>query len=93
MHTLKVIAAGLALLALCILVGRSVGGASPAAGVALGLKAFVPLWFIGAAINLWAGVSRAGYTVAEEVPVFAVVFTGPVAVGVLIWWLAARTPG
>jgi hypothetical protein len=90
MHTIKVIGAGFALLALCLLLGRAIGGPGPAAGLAQGAKVFIPLWFVAAGVNLWLGVSKAGYTVAEEAPVFLVVFGVPAAAALLTWWLAAR---
>jgi hypothetical protein len=35
---------------------------------------------------MWLGVSRAGYSVAEEAPVFLVVFAVPAAVAAVLWW-------
>jgi hypothetical protein len=79
MHTLKVIAGGLILLAVCVLIGRTAGAA----------KLFIPLWLLLAGINLWIGVTRAGYTVAEEAPIFLVVFAVPAAAALLlVWWLS-----
>ena len=86
MHTLKVIMGGFALLAVCLLVGRLVGGASPVAAMARAAMIFIVLWLLGAGINLWVGVSRAGYTLAEEAPVFLLVFGVPAAVAVLLAW-------
>jgi hypothetical protein len=83
MHTVIVIAVGLGLLGLCALVGHVVGGA---AGLARAAVAFLPLWFIGAAINLYRGVKRAGYSIKDEMPIFLLVFAVPAAVGLLIWW-------
>jgi hypothetical protein len=37
-------------------------------------------------LNIAIGVKRAGYTVAEEAPVFAVVFAVPVLVALLLRW-------
>lgn len=88
MHTIKVLAAGFALLAACLLFGRALG--VPGAGLAVGAKAFIPLWLIGAGINMWIGVSRAGYSVAEEAPVFLMVFGIPAAVALFIIWRSAR---
>ena len=86
-HTIKVIAGGFALLALCLLIGRWMGG--PDAGVVTGAKIFIPVWLIGAGINMWVGVSKAGYLVADEAPVFVVVFAVPAAVALSIaWWLS-----
>ena len=47
---------------------------------------FIVLWLLGAGINLWVGVSRAGYTLAEEAPVFLLVFGVPAAVAALLAW-------
>jgi hypothetical protein len=89
MHTLKVILGGFALLALCLVVGRWLGGGT--AGLATGAKLFLPLWLVGAGVNMWVGVSRAGYSVAEELPVLGVVFAIPAAAAVAVWWWAARS--
>lgn len=90
MHTIKVITGGFALLALCLLIGRWMSGTSHAAGLATGAKVFLPLWLIAAGVNMWFGVSKAGYSVADEAPVFAAVFTIPAAVALLVWWRCSR---
>jgi hypothetical protein len=83
MHTIIVVAVGLGLLGLCAVVGHVVGGA---AGLARASIIFLPLWFVAAAINLYVGVKRAGYSVKDEMPIFLLVFAVPAAVGLLIWW-------
>jgi hypothetical protein len=35
---------------------------------------------------MWIGVSRAGYSVAEEFPIFLMIFIIPAGVALLIWW-------
>jgi hypothetical protein len=35
---------------------------------------------------MYVGVKRAGYSVAEEAPVFLVVFAIPAAAALLAWW-------
>ncbi len=90
MHTIKVIAGGLVLLALCLLLGRWLGGPTPAVGLAAAAKLFIPLWLIAAGINMWVGVSKAGYSVADEAPVFVVVFAVPAAVALLVLWKVSR---
>ena len=90
MHTIKVIAIGCALLVICLLAGRLLGGGPSAGGLVLGAKIFLPLWLVGAAINMWLGVSRAGYSVADEAPVFLVVFAVPAAIAGAVWWFAVR---
>jgi hypothetical protein len=89
-HTIKVIAAGFGLLAVCLLIGRWLGLSTPAAGVAMGARVFMPLWLIVAGVNMWIGVSKAGYSVADEAPIFAVVFAVPAIVAALVWWRFAR---
>lgn len=83
MHTIKVIASGLLLLVICLGIGRMLGG--PGA-VGASVKLFIVLWLFGAAANLWFGVSRAGYSVIDELPIFLVVFLIPVAVALYIRW-------
>ena len=83
MHTAIVVGVGLAVLAACLLVGKLVGGPGALQTAAL---VFLPLWFVGAAINMAIGVRRAGYTVMEEAPVFLVVFGVPAVVALLVRW-------
>jgi hypothetical protein len=90
MHTVKVIAVGFALLALCLVAGRLIGEAGQSAFLARSALVFVALWFVGAGINMWLGVSRAGYSVKEEAPIFFVVFLIPAAVALLVWWRYSR---
>jgi hypothetical protein len=82
MHTIIVVALGFGLLALCALVGRMIGGALGSSTAAL---VFLPVWLVGAAINMYIGVKRAGYSVAEETPIFLIVFAIPAAAAVLAW--------
>jgi len=84
MRTAIIIAAGLVLLGLFALGGwRFGGGAQPTVTAA---KIFIPVWLVAALINMWIGVSRAGYTVAEELPIALVIFALPAAVAGFIWW-------
>ena len=89
LHTVKVIAGGFGLLTVCLVVGRWVG-VSPAVGLADAVKVFVPLWLVAAGINMWLGVSKAGYSVAEEAPIFLLVFAVPTVVALYILWRITR---
>ena len=89
-HTIKVIAGGLVLLCLCLLIARWIGGPASPTALATGAKVFVPLWLVGAGINMWVGVSKAGYAVREELPYFFVVFTVPAALAWLVLWRLSR---
>ena len=88
MRTVVVILGGVVLLTLFALVGRSVGGDS--AAVARAAAFFIPLWLLLAATNLWVGVRSAGYSLAEQAPIFALVFAIPTAVAVFLWWKFAH---
>jgi len=90
MHTVKVIAGGLVLLAVCLLIGRRVGGPAPAVGLVQAVKVFVPLWLVAAGINMWVGVAKAGYSVADEAPIFLVVFAVPTAAALFVVWRVTR---
>ena len=83
------IAGGFALLALSVLVGRWLAPNS-ALGVASAVRIFLPLWLIAAAVNMWIGVSRAGYSIREEAPIFLVVFALPAALALLLLWKFSR---
>jgi hypothetical protein len=83
MHTVLVIGAGLLLLGLCALVGRLVGSSGAVGTAAL---VFLPLWLLGATLNMYVGVKRAGYSVADEAPIFLLVFAVPAAVALFVWW-------
>ena len=85
MRTALIVGGGLVLLAVCMLLGRWLGGAG-ATRIAIGV--FIPLWLIIAAVNLWFGVARAGYSLGEELPVFAVIFLIPSLVAAWLWWSA-----
>jgi hypothetical protein len=80
MHTIKVLAVGFVLLGIFVLIGRALGHGSRAA------LYFLPVWLVGAALNLWYGVAKAGYSVADEFPIFLVIFAVPSAVALLLWW-------
>lgn len=88
---MKVIAGGLVLLGLFLLAGRLLGAGAPVAGMATAARWFIPVWLIGAAINMWVGVARAGYSVAEETPIFVLVFAVPAAVALLVAWGLSRS--
>jgi hypothetical protein len=87
MRTAIIILGGFVLLAACIVVARWMGGAVPPVGPAVAI--FITIWFIVAAINMWIGVTQAGYSFKEELPVFLLIFLLPTAVAALIRWMLA----
>ena len=84
MRTLWIIIGGFVLLALCAVGARL--AAPGTASLATAAKIFLPLWLIAATINMWIGVARAGYTVAEELPIFLLIFAVPGALAAYFWW-------
>lgn len=68
------IASGIALaLVVMLLFGRSRTGAG-------WLAIFLAIWLVVTLANLWFGVARAGYGLAEEIPINLVVFAVPAIV-------------
>jgi hypothetical protein len=85
MHTLKVIFGGILLLGLCLLVGRWIGGAAATVD-ATTIKHFLVLWLVATLVNMWVGVSKAGYSIKDEAPIALLVFAVPAIVAIVIWW-------
>jgi hypothetical protein len=76
-----IIGIGFALLGLCLGLGSLAGGAAKLKVAAL---VFIGLWFVAAAANMYVGVTRAGYSFMEELPIFLLIFLVPAAVAVLL---------
>ncbi len=85
MRSLLIMIGGLVLLGIGLLVGRWIGGAGTHA-MATVAKPFILVWLAIALLNMWVGVSRAGYSVAEEFPIFLAIFVIPAGVALLVWW-------
>lgn len=87
MHMLMVIGGGTVLLGLFLLFGKLWGGDT--AALVLAAKAFMPVWLAISVANMWIGVSHAGYTVREELPILLVVLLVPVILAGLVIWKQA----
>ena len=85
MRTVLIIVGGLLLLGVFVLAGRLLGSGTNQSMVTA-IKIFVAVWFVAALVNMWIGVYRAGYSVAEELPIFLAIFLVPGIVAALIWW-------
>ncbi|PJL11332.1 hypothetical protein B9Y66_20100 [Stenotrophomonas maltophilia] len=88
MHVLLVIVGGLLLLGVFVLFGRLWSTGSSQLPTAL--LAFIGTWLLVSVANLWVGVSRAGYTVREELPILLLVFAVPTLVAGVIFWRLGR---
>lgn len=83
MRTALIIVAGLVVLALAVFSAKMLSGTHAMATAA---KIFISVWLAVAIVNLWIGVSRVGYTVAEELPILLVVFGIPAAAAAFVLW-------
>ena len=83
MRTAIIIVIGFIVLAILVAGPRLAGRPEWAA---TGAKAFIAVWLVAALANMWIGVSRAGYSVAEELPIFLLIFAVPSAVAAYAWW-------
>ncbi|MFB5077178.1 hypothetical protein [Raoultella sp. C349492] len=86
MRTLLFLLSGLLLAGLFRLLTRLFMPAHPPASGLLPLL-FALLWFGLASANMALGIIRAGYSFAEELPIFLLIFAPPVA---LIFWPAGK---
>jgi len=85
MRSIVIIVGGLLLLGAFVLVARLLGGGTTRSMVTA-IQVFLPVWLAAALVNMWIGVSRAGYSVTEELPVFLAIFMIPGIAAALIWW-------
>jgi hypothetical protein len=85
MRTALIIAGGIVLLGSMLLAGRWLGGDGGKAMV-VAAQVFIPVWLAAAGVNMWIGVSQAGYSFMEELPIFFVIFGLPAAAAAFAWW-------
>jgi hypothetical protein len=85
MRTILFLLVGFILLTACALLGKLFSsnyvGATYAATVV-----FVAAWLVISAANLWVGVTRAGYTLNDEFPIFLLIFCLPTATAIILKW-------
>jgi len=85
MRTVLFLTAGLLLMAGLLIPAKLFSEhSSSALNCALGLG--LVLWLAITATNMWLGVSKAGYSVGEELPIFLLLFAVPAAAAVLVRW-------
>ena len=85
MRTTLFLVGGLALWALCVATSKLLGGSRPLAATGATIV-FAVIWFVVAAWNMWNGVTHAGYSVSEELPIFFLIFLAPVLVAAIVTW-------
>jgi hypothetical protein len=85
MRTLIIIVIGFVLWAACLGIAKLLASAS-GSFMTVATVAFVVIWLVVAAVNMWMGVSRAGYSFQEELPIFLLIFVLPSAVATFVKW-------
>jgi hypothetical protein len=85
MRTALFLLSGFLFLAGSLILGKLFSANYPAS-TTLATALFIVLWLAIAATNMWIGVAKAGYSVAEELPILALIFGVPAAVALLARW-------
>jgi hypothetical protein len=85
MRTALFLVAGFLLAGSLLMLGKLFAGQYPQAARA-STWLFVALWLLIAAVNMWLGVSKAGYSVSEELPIFLLIFAVPAIAAVVVYW-------
>jgi len=85
MRTGLFLLSGFLLLAASLILGR-LFSANYSAAPLIAIVAYVAVWLVIAGANMWIGVARAGYSVAEELPIFSLIFLVPVVAGLVLKW-------
>jgi len=85
MRTVIIILGGFVLWAVCLGIAKLLASSS-SSSMTYATTAFVAIWFVTAASNMWIGVSQAGYSFREELPIFLLIFLLPAAVAVFVKW-------
>jgi hypothetical protein len=85
MRTILFLTVGFLLLAACFLLGRLFSANYPSAMSAMTVV-FICLWLVISGFNLWVGVTKAGYSLTDEQPIFFLIFALPAAVALFVKW-------
>ena len=85
MRTLLFLIAGVMLLAAFLLLAK-LFSASVTDAPRVALISFVVVWLVISGLNMWIGVTRAGYSIAEELPIFLLIFGVPAVAAALLKW-------
>ena len=85
MRTGLFLLSGFLLLVASLILGKLFSANYPSA-TTVATVIFVVLWFAIALANMWVGVAKAGYSVADELPIMALIFGVPAVIAVLARW-------
>lgn len=85
MRTVLILLGGLLMSGLTLGAARLLAPGS-ASALTVATLGFIAAWLLIAAANLWIGVTQAGYSLSDELPIFALIFLLPAAVAALVRW-------
>jgi hypothetical protein len=85
MRTILFLVSGLMLMASFLIAAKLFSEHFPSAPN-WALSAGLGLWLAATGANMWIGVSKAGYSVTEELPILVLLFAVPAAAAVLVRW-------
>ena len=85
MRTGLFLVSGFLLLAACLVLAKLFSGNYPSAS-SVAIAVFVAVWLALTGFNMWVGVSKAGYSVTEELPILLLLFGVPVAAALVLKW-------
>jgi hypothetical protein len=85
MRTGLFLLSGFMFLAASLILGKLFSANYPS-GTTVATVISLALWLVVTSANMWVGVAKAGYSIAEELPILALLFCVPAAVAVLVRW-------
>jgi hypothetical protein len=88
-RTVQFLVAGFLLLAAALLLAR-LFSETYAGAARLAIGAFIVAWLVITGANMWAGITKAGYSFGEELPIFLLLFLVPTAAAMAALFLKAR---
>ena len=85
MRTGLILLVGFLVLAAAIIFSRLFAEHFPAA-TTWATYSFLALWLLATGFNMWVGVSKAGYSVGEELPIMLMLFAVPALTAIVLKW-------
>jgi hypothetical protein len=85
MRTVFILASGLLMFSSLFFFSRLFTQQFPAA-VTIATYTFMVLWLAATTFNMWVGISHAGYSLREELPIMLVLFAVPAATAFFVHW-------
>jgi hypothetical protein len=85
MRTGLILLVGFLALAAAIIFSRLFAEHFPSA-TSWGVYSFITLWLLATGFNMWVGVSKAGYSIGEELPIMLLLFAVPALTAGLVKW-------